>query len=92
VPPSGATTQRRSYYLAGQLIAVRVRTGTSGNGALYFAYADHLGNVSAWTNAGGALVANSLARYEPFGGYRTKPLATMTNPPVRPTRDRSTPT
>ncbi len=29
VPASGATTQRTSYTLAGQLIAVRVRTGTS---------------------------------------------------------------
>jgi len=48
VPPTGATTQRTSYYLAGQLMAVRVRTGTTGNGALYFAYTDHLGSVVAW--------------------------------------------
>jgi RHS repeat-associated protein len=73
VPTSGATTQRSSYTLAGQLIAVRVRTGTTGNGALYFAYADHLGNVSAWTNASGTFVSGSLARFEPFGGYRTTP-------------------
>ena len=31
VPPSGPTTQRSSYFLAGQLMAVRVRTGTSGD-------------------------------------------------------------
>jgi hypothetical protein len=30
-------------------------------GLSYFAYADHLGNVSAWTTSTGALVANSLA-------------------------------
>jgi len=48
VPPSGATTQRTSYYLAGQLIAVRVRMGTMGNGALYYAYSDQLGSVVAW--------------------------------------------
>lgn len=61
VPPSGATTQRRSYFLAGQLIAVRVRTGATGNGALYFAYTDHLGNVSAWTNASGSFVIRNAA-------------------------------
>lgn len=77
VPPSGATTQRSSYYLAGQLIAVRVRTGTTGNGTLYFAYADHLGNVSAWTNTSGVLVSGSLARYDPYGVYRTKPSSTV---------------
>ena len=81
VPPSGATTQRSSYYVAGQLIAVRVRTGTTGNGTLYFAYADHLGNVSAWTNTSGALVSGSLARYDPYGVYRTKPASTV-NPDI----------
>jgi hypothetical protein len=35
------------------------------------AYADYLGNVSAWTNFSGGFVSGSLARYEPFGGYRT---------------------
>ncbi len=81
VPPSGATTQRTSYYLAGQLIAVRVRTGTTGNGALYYAYRDHLGSVVAWANASGALVSGSLAGYEPYGGYRTKPPTTV-NPDI----------
>jgi hypothetical protein len=81
MPPSGATTQRSSYFLAGQLIAVRVRTGTSGNGALYFAYADYLGNVSAWTNSTGGFVSGSLARYEPFGGYHTKPSSAV-NPDI----------
>ncbi len=77
----GDSTRRIYFTLAGQLIAVRVRTGTTGNGTLYFAYADHLGNVSAWTNASGALVSGSLARYEPFGGYRTKPASTI-NPGI----------
>jgi RHS repeat-associated protein len=82
VPPSGATTQRRSYYLAGQFIAVRVRTGTTGTGALYFAYADHLGSIAGYYDVTLAKFLDvSLARYEPFGGYRTKPLATV-NPGV----------
>ena len=46
-----------------------------------FAYTDHLGNISAWTNASGALVSGSLARYEPYGGYRTKPASTV-NPGI----------
>jgi hypothetical protein len=78
VPVSGATTQRRSYYLAGQFIAVRVRTGTSGNGTLYFAYADHLGSIAGYYDVTLAKFLDvSLARYEPSGGYRTKPLATV---------------
>jgi RHS repeat-associated protein len=80
-PTTGATTQRTTYRLAGQLIAVRVRTGATGNGAVYYAYSDHLGNVVAWTNAGGVMAGNSLARYEPFGNYRTKP-ATTVNPDI----------
>jgi len=75
VPLGGsATTQRSSYYLAGRLIAVRVRTGATGNRALYFAYTDHLGNVTAWMNASGTMVNDSVARYEPFEGYRTTPI------------------
>lgn len=81
VPTSGPTTQRSSYFLAGQLMAVRVRTGTSGDGALYFAYTDHLGNVAVWTYSGGTLVANSLARYDPYGNYRTEP-GTNANPDI----------
>ncbi len=46
-----------------------------------YTYADHLGNISAWTNASGALVSGSLARYEPYGGYRTKPASTV-NPGI----------
>jgi len=77
-PTSGATTQRTTYTLAGQLIAVRVHTGATGNGATY---TDHLGNVVAWSDADGALIAGSLARYEPFGGYRTGPAASV-NPAI----------
>ncbi len=79
VPPSGGATKRVAFSLAGQLIAVRVITDTTNN--YYYAYADHLGNISAWTNASGALVSSSLARYEPFGGYRTKPASTV-NPGI----------
>jgi hypothetical protein len=79
VTTSGSTTKRSHYYLAGQLIAVRVVTGSSSN--LYYAFADHLGNVSAWTNASGVYVTNSSARYEPYGGYRTQPVATV-NPGI----------
>lgn len=71
VPTSGATTERSNYFLNGQLIAMRVAV-TGGSDTLYFTYADHLGNVSALTN-GSTFVNGSLARYEPYGGFRTQP-------------------
>jgi YD repeat-containing protein len=77
VTTTGGIIQRRHYYLAGQLVAVRVITGSSND--LYYAYTDHLGNVNAWTDASGGYIANSTARYEPFGGFRTVP---TTNPAI----------
>jgi len=56
-----------------------VKKGTDDK--LYYAYTDHLGNVVAWTNASGGMVGSSLARYEPFGTYRTKP-ASSVNPDI----------
>jgi RHS repeat-associated protein len=80
VPTSGATTKRSHYFLAVQLIAVRVAV-TGGSSALYYTCADHLGNISAMTNTSGTYIATSTARYEPFGGYRTQPAATV-NPGI----------
>ena len=74
------TTQRSSYYVAGQLIAARVKTPTTD--ATYYAYADHLGSIVAWSWPDGSPpVIDHLARYEPFGDYRTKPAMAM-NPDV----------
>jgi RHS repeat-associated protein len=56
-----------------------VRVVTGANSQLYFAYADHLGSVSALTDSSGTLVNGSLARYEPFGGFRT---VSTTNPAI----------
>lgn len=81
IPAGGTVTQRTSYTLAGQLIAVRVRVGTSGNGTLSYAYGDHLGSVSAWSDAAGVYLPNSTALFEPYGGFRIQPLATV-NPGV----------
>jgi RHS repeat-associated protein len=40
----------------------------------YYAYADHLGSIVAWSWTGGTPpVTGYLSRYEPFGGYRTRP-------------------
>ena len=72
------TTQRSYYYLAGQLIAARVKTPTTD--ATYYAYADHLGSIVAWSWPDGSPpVIDYLARYEPFGDYRTTP---ATNPGI----------
>jgi len=46
-------------------------------GTLYYTYSDHLGNVAALSNTAGAFTNGSLARYDPFGNYRTTP---ATNP------------
>ena len=77
---STTTTQRSFYYLAGQLIAARVKTATTD--VYTYAYADHLGSIVAWSWTGGTPPVNDyLSRYDPFGGYRTKP-ATTVNPDI----------
>lgn len=77
---AGVSTQRRHYTLAGLLIAVRVYKDATDN-KLYFAFADHLGSIAAWTNSAGNYIGNSTSRYEPYGGYRTKPVAGV-NPDI----------
>jgi len=83
ITSGGAVTERATYRLAGQLIAARVKTATTD--VYTYAYADHLGSIVAWleknTAGNWVMVGGSLARYEPFGGYRTKP-ATTVNPDI----------
>ncbi len=67
VTDSGAVTERTTYSIAGQMVAVRSA------GALYHVYTDHLGSVVGMTNATGGFVSGSSARYDPFGNYRTWP-------------------
>ena len=67
VAVGGAVTERTTYSIAGQIMAVRSA------GALYYIYSDHLGSVVGMTNATGGIIANSLARYDPFVNYRTWP-------------------
>ena len=75
----GVTTERSSYSIAGQLVAVRVKSGS--NSTLTYPYTDHLGSVVAMTGAAGGFIAGSLAQYEPFGDYHTMPAATA-NPAI----------
>ena len=49
----GAVTERATYRLAGQLIAVRVRTDPTNSGVVTYTYTDHLGSVVAMTGAAG---------------------------------------
>ena len=74
----GSTTQRSSYTLAGQAIALRVSDRTNDN--LYFIHSDHLGSASVMSDETGAVVPDSQARYLPFGDWRGTPPAT--NPTV----------
>jgi RHS repeat-associated protein len=76
VPPTGATVTRTTYRLAGQIVAVRNREGAA-EGTFSYTYSDHLGNIVALSSKTGTLDNNSLARYDPFGNFRTTP---TTNP------------
>ena len=66
-PPTGADTIRTTYRLAGQIVAVQTKVGTTGT--FYFTWTDHLGNIVALSQ-GSSHVANSLARFDPFGNHR----------------------
>jgi RHS repeat-associated protein len=62
-------------WVSGDLVAEK-------NG-LFYMHSDHLGSTSAMsygsgTNAG-QLVSGSVARYTPFGDWRTEPTADLTN-------------
>ncbi|HMT21505.1 MAG TPA: hypothetical protein PKE20_09730, partial [Promineifilum sp.] len=78
-PASGGVTKRVTFSLAGQLIAVRVITDTTNN--YYYAYADHLGSITGWSDAAGVYLSNSIALHEPFGAYRFRPPASV-NPGI----------
>ena len=67
VAADGTVTERTTYSIAGQMVAVRSA------GALYYTYGDHLGSVVAMSWLGGTYRDGSLARYDPFGNYRTWP-------------------
>jgi len=81
IPPS--VISRTVYSLAGQMVALRVEgeLDTSKNG-LFYTHTDHLGSLHALTKtADGYIVADSMARFLPFGGYREygAPTADMTD-------------
>ncbi|MBX7253355.1 MAG: RHS repeat-associated core domain-containing protein [Candidatus Promineofilum sp.] len=80
VTDGGAVTERTTYSIAGQMVGVRVKV-SGGSNTLYYTYTDHLGSVVAMSDTAGGVVSGSLARYDPFGNYRTKP-ATTVNPDI----------
>ncbi len=68
----GVVTERTTYSIAGQMVGVRVKV-SGGSNTLYYTYTDHLGSVVAMSDTAGGVVSGSLARYDPFGNYRTWP-------------------
>lgn len=60
-------------------MAVQTKVGAA-TGTFYFTYTDHLGNIAA-LGQGSGVVAGSLARFDPFGNYRTTP-GTTVNPAI----------
>jgi RHS repeat-associated protein len=77
----GTTIIRSTYSLADQMMAVRVSGDpVSGNNGLFYYHTDHLGSAHILTrDAGGSVLTASLARYYPYGGFRTAPTATQTD-------------
>lgn len=69
--------KRVTYSLGGQAIALRVTGG--GSPGLYHVFTDHLGSTSQLTDSNGVVVADSKARYLPFGKYRVTPTADLTS-------------
>ena len=46
-----------------------------------YAYTDHLGSITGWSDAAGVYLSNSIALHEPFGAYRFRPPASV-NPGI----------
>ena len=53
-----------------------------GESRIYYYHTDHLGSTSAMSDESGMLVAGSVTRYLPYGGYRTAPSANLTDHPA----------
>ncbi|MCA9931920.1 MAG: hypothetical protein KC419_25725 [Anaerolineales bacterium] len=79
-PPDPVVIQRRTYSLGGQPIAVRINGDpvAANNGIFYF-HTDHLGSTSVMTKHSDGYIVGSMARYTPFGDWRTEPGADLTD-------------
>ncbi|MCA9952839.1 MAG: hypothetical protein KDE48_24485, partial [Anaerolineales bacterium] len=74
------TITRITYSIDGQMIGVRVSGHPNPvNNGLFYTYTDHLGSVTALSDANGSYVAGSLGLHRPFGSYRIEP---TTNPDI----------
>ena len=63
--------ERLNYGMGGMGIALRVTDTISvTNSGLYYIHSDHLGSLSLMTDVNGDVVADSIVRHLPFGGYR----------------------
>jgi RHS repeat-associated protein len=74
------TTVRTTYRLAGQIVAVQTKVGTEA-GTFYYTYSDRQSSVYALRKTDGTWVNGNYARYDAYGGYRTKPPASV-NPGI----------
>ena len=71
LPRNRQLTTRTCYTLDGVAVALRVTGDPDGGDGLYYLHGDHLGSLSLMTDSSGALVADSMARFLPFGAYRS---------------------
>jgi RHS repeat-associated protein len=73
------TISRKTYFLGSQAIATRVSGDPDGNNGLFYIHTDHLGSASLMSDADGQKVEPSVARYLPYGRWRTEPTADLTD-------------
>lgn len=76
------STVRKTYLLAGQAIAQKTVVTVGSNPStseLYFIYTDHLGSANVLATADGNNTPVQVARFMPFGEYRTEPTADITD-------------
>jgi RHS repeat-associated protein len=70
---------RKTYFLGSQAIATRISGDPDEDNGLFYIHTDHLGSTSLMSDSGGALVVDSVARYLPYGRWRTEPTADLTD-------------
>ena len=80
-PQTTAAITRPTYFFGAQAVAQRI-TGdpVNVNNGLFYRYSDHLGSTSVLGKAGASSPqSDSIARYFPFGDWRTEPAQTITS-------------
>ena len=77
-----ATIHRKTYSLGGKPIATRISgypTGETSKNGLFYIHTGYLGSTSLMSDVNGQKVETIVARYLPYGRWRTEPTADLTD-------------